>query len=314
MMTRRTFSTLLAGSVAGPGVSWGQTTKTRTALYSGIGPQFTHYEVDAEAGNLTKRAAVTLPGGTQYAWLHPSKNFLYVTSSTGGPGQAGDQHHVSVFRIDANGALTPLGEPLKLRWRPIHNRVDKAGDFLLIAYNDPSSISAHRIKADGTIGEEIKQPDKLEFGIYGHQVRATPSNQSVLLVTRGNDPAGGKPEDPGSLKVFGFKDGVLSNKASVQPGTGLGFGPRHLDFHPQQPWVFVSVERQNQLYVYKLQPDHSLVPDPLFVTTTLANPGNVRPGQAAGAIHLHPTGRFVYVTNRNSGVVDFEGTKVSNGG
>ena len=40
----------------------------------------------------------------------------------------------------------------------------------------------------------------------------------------------------------------------------------------------------------------------------------MRPGQAAGAIHVHPTGRFVYVTNRNSGVVDFEGTKVSNGG
>jgi 6-phosphogluconolactonase (cycloisomerase 2 family) len=78
--------------------------------------------------------------------------------------------------------------------------------------------------------------------------------------------------------------------------------------------VFVSVERQNQLYVYKLQPDNFLAPDPMFIKTTLADPGNVRPGQAAGAIHLHPTGRFVYVTNRNSGVVDFEGTKVSNGG
>src|SRR4030095_2624940 len=44
------------------------------------------------------------------------------------------------------------------------------------------------------------------------------------------------------------------------------------------------------------------------------DPGNVRPAQAAGAIHVHPTGRFVYVTNRNSGVVDFEGTKVSSGG
>ena len=77
--------------------------------------------------------------------------------------------------------------------------------------------------------------------------------------------------------------------------------------------MFVAVERQNQLYVYKLQPDNLLAPDPLFITTTLANPGNVRP-QDAGAIHVHPTGQFVYVTNRNSGVVDFEGKKVSNGG
>ncbi len=35
------------------------------------------------------------------------------------------------------------------------------------------------------------------------------------------------------LKVFAFKRGVLTNLASIAPGTGLGFGPRHLDFHPQ---------------------------------------------------------------------------------
>jgi len=78
--------------------------------------------------------------------------------------------------------------------------------------------------------------------------------------------------------------------------------------------VFVSVERQSQLYVYKLTPDHGLARDPIFVKTTLAEPGNVRPAQAAGAIHVHPNGRFVYLTNRNSGTVELEGQKVSNGG
>ena len=83
---------------------------------------------------------------------------------------------------------------------------------------------------------------------------------------------------------------------------------------PRQAWVFVSVERQSQLYVYKLTPDHGLARDPIFVKTTLAEPGNVRPAQAAGAIHVHPNGRFVYLTNRNSGTVELEGQKVSNGG
>jgi 6-phosphogluconolactonase len=82
MMDRRTFSTLLAGSVAAPGLSWGQSAKVKTALYSGVGPQFTQYDVDVDGATLTKRAAVTLPGGTQYAWPHPSRKFLYVTSST----------------------------------------------------------------------------------------------------------------------------------------------------------------------------------------------------------------------------------------
>jgi 6-phosphogluconolactonase (cycloisomerase 2 family) len=296
MMDRRTFSTLLAGSVAAPRLSWAQAAKTKLALYSGVGPEFTHYDVDVDGESLAKRATVTLPGGTQYAWPHPSKKFLYVTSSTGGPGAKGTDHHVSVFAVDGNGVLKLQGEPMRLRQRPIHNSVDMRGEFLLIAYNEPSNLSVHRIKADGSIGEEVKQTEKLDTGIYAHQIRATPSNQSVLMVTRGNNATATTPEDPGSLKVFGFKDGVLTNKAAVQPGNGLGFGPRHLDFHPTQPWVFVSIERQNQLFVYKLTPDGGLEPTPLFIKSTVADPS--KHVSSAGPIHVHPNGRFVYLGNR----------------
>ncbi len=54
--------------------------------------------------------------------------------------------------------------------------------------------------------------------------------------------------------------------------------------------------------------------DPLFVKDTLADPANVKPAQGAGPIHVHPNGRFVYLTNRNQGEVDFDGKKVFNGG
>jgi 6-phosphogluconolactonase len=297
MLNRRTFSALLAGSVAAPGLSWAQGSKGKMAFYSGVGPDFTHYDVDVDGAALTKRAAVKLPGGIQYAWRHPSKNLLYVSSSTGGPGETGNEHHVSVFRMDpSSGVLALHGEPLKLRWRPVHNSVDNSGEFLLAAYNDPSGLSVHRIKADGMIGEEVKQPEKLDVGIYGHQILATPSNQSVIMITRGNNATATKPEDPGSLKVYGFKNGVLTNKAAVQPGNGLGFGPRHLDFHPTQPWVYVSIERQNKLFVYKLDPDGGLSREPLFVKDTVLDPS--KHVSSAGPIHVHPNGRFVYLTNR----------------
>src|SRR5256886_11375982 len=175
----------------------------------------------------------------------------------------------------------------------------------LTAYNDPSNVTVHRINGDGSIGEPISQPDKPDAGIYGHQIRTTPGDQTAILVTRGNNAAGGKPEDPGALKLFGFKRGALTNLASIAPGTGLGFGPRHLDFHPSQPWVYVSIERQNKLYTYKLQ--SGLGRDPIFVNDTLADPANVKPAQGAGPIHVHPNGRFVYLTNRNQGEVEFEG-------
>src|SRR5262245_15598735 len=320
MITRRTFTTLLAAGMASgataPTSIWSQTAMPKTVLYASVGPELALFDIDVADATLTKRGAVMLPANIQFAWPHPSTRYFYVVSSNGGPGVIpGDMHLASAFRVDpGSGTLTPHGAPQALPSRPIHCCVDATGGYLLTAFNFPSMVTVHRINPDGTLGALIRQPTQPDSGIFAHQIRATPSNQSAILVTRGNNAGEGKPEDPGALKVFGFNNGVLTNQASIAPGTGLGFGPRHLDFHPRQPWVFVAIERQNQLYVYKLQPDNFLAPEPLFITTTLADPNNDRPGQAAGAIHLHATGQFVYVTNRNSGTVDFEGKKVSSGG
>jgi 6-phosphogluconolactonase (cycloisomerase 2 family) len=318
MIDRRTFSALLAGTFAMPATTWGQKAKANAVLYGNVGPELTLYDIDVDAGTLTKRSSVTLPANVQYVWPHPSRRFLYVVSSDAPSGNSpnrGATHRANALRIDpASGALTAHGEPVSLPSRPIHASVDRSGEYLLTAYNNPSNVTVHRIKADGTLGEPVAQPDKPDAGIFAHQVLATPGNASAILVARGNNPEGGKPEDPGALKVYGFKDGVLSNRTSVQPGNGLGFGPRHLDFHPTLPLVFVSIERQNQIYVYRLAADGGLSKDPLFVKTCLAEPNNARRAQAAGAIHVHPNGRFVYVTNRNSAVDEVDGKKVFAGG
>jgi 6-phosphogluconolactonase (cycloisomerase 2 family) len=313
MLDRRAFTALLAGTVAAPRMTLAQASKS--VYYAATGPELALYEIDFADGALQKRASYALPANIQYAWPHPSKQFFYVVSSAGGPGVASDKNFANAFRLDrATGALTPHGEPAPLRQRPIHASVDRTGEFLLTAYNTPSTVTVHRIKADGTIGEEVAQPEKLATGIYAHQILATPANQTVILVSRGNNAAAGKPEDPGSLHVFGLKSGVLGNIATVRPGDGLGFGPRHLDFHPDKPWVYVSVERQNQLYAYALGSDGALARDPAFIKSTLADRANVKPAQGAGPIHVHPNGRFVYVTNRNQGEVEVDGKKVFNDG
>src|SRR6516225_5063917 len=315
MINRRTFTALLAGTVAAPNRAWSQQVTAKTVFYASTGPELALFDIDVADATLQKRSTVTLPANVQYAWPHPSKRYLYVVSSSGGPGIAGTTHLANAFRIDpVSGALAPHGEPQSLPSRPIHASVDRSGEYLLTAYNDPSNVTVHRINGDGSIGEPVGQSGKLDAGIYGHQIRTTPGNQTAILVARSNNAAGGKPEDPGALKLFAFRRGALTNLASIAPGTGLGFGPRHLDFHPSEPWVYVSIERQNKLYTYKLQSDGALGRDPIFVKDTLADPANVKPAQGAGPIHVHPNGRVVYLTNRNQGEVDFEGKKVFNGG
>jgi len=236
------------------------------------------------------------------------------SSSAPGTGPVGTEHHVSAFRIDpASGALAPHGNPIRLPTRPIHITTDIPSRHVLVAFNNPSALRVYRIKGDATLGEEVPQRAPIDAGIYGHQVRVTANNRLAIFVARGNDPAGGKPEDPGALKVFSYKDGLLTNGVSIAPNGGYGFGPRHLDFHPTQPWVYVSLERENKLDMFRLDGD-TLAAAPAFRRETLAEPNNIKSRQAAGTVHVHPNGRFVYGVNRADTTTEFEGRKLFVGG
>ena len=272
---------------------------SKTVFYASAGPGLTLYDLDIDGAALTKRSTIMLPANVQYLWPHPSRRYYYVVSSTGGPGIAGDAHFASALFVDpASGELKLHGEPARLPSRPIYTTVDATGEYLLTAFNIPSNITVHRLRANGTTGELVRQNEKLDTGIFAHQVRMTPSNRAAVLVTRGNNAEGGKPEDPGAIKTYSFDKGVLKNLASIAPGNGLGFGPRHLDFHPTHPWAFVSIERQNKLYMYRLDGATGLAREPSFIKETLADPHGTTE-QGAGAIHVHPNGKFVYLTNRS---------------
>jgi 6-phosphogluconolactonase len=316
MINRRTFLSLVATTAVAPNVSWAQANSDRVALYASVGPTLTHYDVDVPGAELSRRSSVTLPANVQYAWPHVSRQYLYVASSNSAPGLGGvvgDTHHVSAFRLDGAGALTPHGHPIPLPSRPIHLTTDMPSEYVLVAFNNPSAIRVYRINRDATLGEEVQQPGSIDAGIFAHQVRVTANNRLAILVTRGNDPVGGKPEDPGALKVFSLSNGRLTNEVSVAPNGGYGFGPRHLDFHPSQPWVYVSLERENKLDMFTLDGD-ALSPVPRFRKETLARPHTIVSRQAAGTVHVHPNGRFVYGVNRADTTTEVAGQQVFVGG
>jgi 6-phosphogluconolactonase (cycloisomerase 2 family) len=256
MFSRRTFLSLVAGSVAAPGLASAQPASQKVALYANVGADLTHYDVDVAGAELIKRETVTLPAAVQYAWPHASRRYLYVASSSSAPGYgtAGTEHHVTAFAIDpASGTLTPHGAPIRLPTRPIHISTDIPSEYILVAFNNPSAVRVYRINPDFTPGEEVKQPGPIDAGIFAHQVRVTPDNRLALLVTRGNEGTPTKAEDPGALKVFDYKNGVLTNEVSIAPNGGKEFGPRHLDFHPTKPWMCV-VETQNKMYMFRWRP------------------------------------------------------------
>ena len=316
MFNRRTFLSLAASGITGSRLASAQQASGKVALYANVGPDLTHYDLDVVNAELIKKETLTLPAGVQYAWPHASRRYLYVASSSSasGYGPAGTEHHVTALRVDPDtGALSPHGAPIQLPTRPIHISTDIPSENILVAFNNPSAVRVYRIKQDFTPGEEVMQPGPIDAGIFAHQVRTTPDNRLAILVTRGNEGTPSKSEDPGALKVFDYKNGVLTNEVSVAPNAGKGFGPRHLDFHPSKPWMYVSVETQNEMYMYGME-NGRINPEIAYRAGTLAEPSNIRARQAAGTIHVHPNGRFLYGANRAEATSEFQGKQVFKGG
>lgn len=203
------------------------------------------------------------------------------------------------------GNLNFHGDPISLPSRPIHITTDASSRYVLTAYNAAPGLTVHELRADGSIGNEIPHADSFDFGTYPHQVRVTPSNNRAILVDGGVKGFGTRSHVAGSLKVLRFDRGRVENLHTISPDKSLaphGFNPRHMDFHPTKPLAFVVLEEQNQVFVFRMR-DDEIEPTPLSAKNMLVHPEAVQPRQDGGTVHVHPTGKYVYVGNRNDGYV-----------
>jgi 6-phosphogluconolactonase (cycloisomerase 2 family) len=291
-------------------------------VYAGVGAEVIWYSASAD-GTLTRRGAAPLPANANEGGAHPSGKFLYVAWSDGGPSYefpgsslrrtAGTKHGVSAFRIDpATGALQAHGEAASIPARPIHMVLDITGTHVLAAQNEPSALTVIQIRPDGTLGAVIPPAKPIDAGVYAHGVGVDPANKMVVLVARGNGPSATRPEDPGALKILRNDNGSLTSVASIAPKGGYDFQPRHVAFQRQGPWVFVTLERQKKLQVFRKVSDEMIADAPIFTkdTSDKLDLGNTRPG----TLRVHPNGRFVYVANRASGSKEIDGKPVFTGG
>jgi 6-phosphogluconolactonase len=287
----------------------------KVALYSAIDDVVTHYEADVDAATLTARGSIRVPSFVQEGWVSPSGSHVYLTTSNRGPGLKADINHVTAYRIDpASGSLAIDGAPKVIPHRAVNVCTDPAGRYAINAHNLPTSgLTIHAVNSDGTLGEAVVQPAGLVFGPYPHQVRVAPSGRTVVVVDRGNKAEHGKHEDPGALRAFTFENGMLSQPQVVAPNGGYGFGPRHVDFHPEKPWMYVSDEKRSLLYMFRMPRDR-IEPEATYTCDILRDRANARPRQQPSTIHVHPNGRFVYIANRADHRVDFNGQKVFGGG
>lgn len=288
----------------------------KPAILAGIGKRLRRHELDVERCILGRTTELALSEDVQYAAPHPSQPVLYAACSDRTSHLAlGKSHSVQAVRFAGDGGMAVFGRKAELPYRPINITTDSAGRHVLVAFNKPADLWIFRINEDGSLGDRVVQRQGLDFGIFPHEVQVTPDDRLVILVTRGNADFEVAPRahvgdqaEPGALKVFEFRDGVLGSQVTVVEGTGHRFGARNLAFHPSAPWIYVSLETQNELLAYGREGD-ALSAHPASRQNILANPATPH-HQGAGALQVHPDGRTLYAANRGHRPMAIDGKKV----
>jgi len=266
-------------------------------VYASVGQIMWRFGLDS-AGGLTKMAATTDTNQiVQFADFDSMRKFAYVSATTT------TNHFLYAYGVDpATGGLTLLNMITPSNMRSINIQVAPMDNYLLAVGNATRKYTVISLGAAGKLGAEVPQANAdagtaLDLGAFVHQIRVDPTGKYVVICDRGNDPGqvmAGSPEDLGHIHLFTFNQGVLTYKQTIVMPPGIG--PRHSAWHPTKPWLYVSTERGNKLLAFSLANDMLTQG---FMLSTLKDATDNQGNQRAAAIIMHPSGKFLYVTNRN---------------
>jgi 6-phosphogluconolactonase len=252
--------------------------------------------LNLSTGQLTEPRLAAETTSPSFLAIHPDGRHLYAANEVR-TFQGQQTGAVSAFAIDkASGTLTPLNQQSSGGSGPAHLIVDTSGRVVLVANYGGGSAAALPLEADG----RLKPPatvvqytgssanPKRQTKPYAHSVNVDPANRFAYVADLGTDKIHVHKLDPaaGTLAPEGAA-------ATVAPGSG----PRHFAFHPTEPYAYVINEML--LTVTAFRHDRSSGGLTEVQTITTLPPGQAtQDGYSTAEVQVHPSGRFLYGSNR----------------
>jgi 6-phosphogluconolactonase len=251
---------------------------------------------DSESGKLSKPELAFETKNPSFLALHPNGRVLYAVAEVGDFQKKG-MGAVRAFRIQPkSGTLTLLNELPSGGAGPCHLSVDKRGKCTLVANYGSGSFAALSVLEDGKLGipRETVRFDgssidsERQKGPHAHFITFDPLNQFALGCDLGLD------------KVFVWKVDTqgtsksaleLKYPAPIKPG----FGPRHLAFDPSGKHVYLINEMAATITVFAYDSSKPTLTELQTISTL---PENYTGFKSGSEIQVHPSGKFVYGSNR----------------
>jgi 6-phosphogluconolactonase len=265
---------------------------------------------DPATGRLTTPELAVATPSPSFLALHPNRRFLYADGQTSilNGKRVGA---VAAFSLNAKtGRLTLLNRQSSGGEGPCHLSVDRTGKCLLVANYGNGSTAALPIQADGALGEPSAiiqhqgssvNPAR-QAGPHAHFITPDPASRFALTCDLGLDQILVYRLDP-------TKAALVPNDppfASVKPGSG----PRHLAFHPSGRFVFLISEIGSTLTAFAYDAKRGALNELQTVSTL---PETFAGNNSGAEVQVHPSGKFVYGSNRGHDSIAVFGFDARNG-
>lgn len=253
------------------------------------------YRYDGATGEITALGLAAETTNPSFVAMSPNGKFLYAVNEIGnykGPNNGG----VSAFSIDhATGKLTFLNEVASRGADPCYITVDRTGKFVLVANYTGGSVAVFPVLADGKLGEASgfvqhsgHGPNaERQEGPHAHSIDLSPDNRFAMVDDLGLD----------EVLVYKFDSakGTLTPNDPPFTRVNAGAGPRHFVMHPTGKFAYVVAEMGHTVTVFS----NDAAGGRLQVLQTISTlPADFKGRNDDAEIAVHPSGKFLYASNR----------------
>ncbi len=251
------------------------------------------FDLDPATGKLTPLGVTCGVRNPSYLAFSPNAAHLYAVSETGDtPGERSGG--AAAFKVEADGSLTLLNQQVTHGAAPCYVSTDRGGRLLFAANYHSGTLTVFPILPGGALaeasqviqhqGHSVFSPN--QDSAHAHSILPDPANRFVLAADLGMDQVRIHRLDAANGQL------VFHGAAHLRPGAG----PRHIVFHPNQRWVYVSNELDSSVTAFQWDGEAGSLSE--MGTLPTLPPVPAKPANAVADLHLTPDGRFLYVSNR----------------
>jgi 6-phosphogluconolactonase len=280
-------------------VYWGTYTEGGGQFGNGESKGIYVSRMDTGTGKLTNPELAAESPNPSWLAIHPNRRYLYAVNERMEAGGKALPGEVSAFSIDRRtGRLTGINRVPSRGGQPCHISTDKTGRVAMVANWSTGSTAAFPIGRHGELGEStaFSQHEGPRSGppapgqpqIHCHSVVVTPDNRFLLST------------DTGLNKVYVYR--LDPSHATFTPhdppflGLQKPTNPRHLALHPNTKWAYVSNEiNPGGCTMLRFDAARGVLEEgPVAASVPADYKGRTSPAECV----VHPSGRFVYESNR----------------